>query len=90
MHGEDNYQYRALANWKDAPCIGLTSLTGLLFVVPIGPPFSSVPAAPGQPKPGIGFFIAMPSPYTLQPGWFLCRSHVGYITRLRDSLAVSK
>ena len=54
----------SIAPWQTGKTLALVYFfMGLLFVVPIGLLFSLVPAAPGQPKPGIGFFIAMPFLY---------------------------
>ncbi|HJS06748.1 MAG TPA: hypothetical protein VJ809_03785 [Pirellulales bacterium] len=53
-----------IAPWQSAKTLAVTYFVmGILVAVPVGLLSSLFPAAPGQPKPGPFFFIAMPFLY---------------------------
>lgn len=54
----------SVAPWQAGKTFAVTYfLLGLLIAVPLGLLIALIPDVPGQQKPGIGFFIAMPFIY---------------------------
>jgi len=53
-----------IAPWQTAKTLALVYFAiGLVLAIPLGFVASLVPAPPGQPKPGVVFFICMPFLY---------------------------
>ncbi len=56
----------SIAPWQAAKTFAVVYfLLGLIIVVPFGLLVQFLPVAPGQQKPGIGLFIALPFIYAL-------------------------
>lgn len=56
----------SISPWQSAKTMAvLYFLFGILIVIPMGVLTHFAPDVPGQPKPGIGFFIFMPILYGL-------------------------